>query len=422
MRLNTESIASDLRRHPAEVLPKLVEAMEWHRDRKPGGINPNELSLKHLAEGLVTTHDGTPCGREWVNSLDPRNGGISFQEAIAGVSTTQFANITGQLIFSSIMQGFQQEEFVASRMVATVPTKFTKGEKIPGISRIQDPGQDVLIVEENMPYKSYGFGEEFVQAPATVKRGLIVPVSKEAIFDDRTSLVTVRANEVGMIMGLNKEKRLLDMIIGATNTYQEFRRGMSSVTARTTYSTELVGGGWVNHLDNNGLVDWSDIDDAENLFAEMVDPSTGEPIIMSGKTLFVPQQKRATANRIISATEVRETSNTNTQTNGGNPLQGLGISVQSSRQLYARLTATDGLGQTATDAKGYWFYGDFNGAFAYYENWPITTAQETENSAAAFDHDIVMRFKASERGAATVTEPRKVIRSRTLAVSSSSGA
>jgi hypothetical protein len=47
-----------------------------------------------------------------------------------------------------------------------------------------------------------------------------VPVTKEAIFFDRTHLVLSRAAEVGEVLGLNKEKRLIDLVIGAKNNYK----------------------------------------------------------------------------------------------------------------------------------------------------------------------------------------------------------
>ena len=44
------------------------------------------------------------------------------------------------------------------------------------------------------------------------------------------------------------------------------------------------------------------------------------------------------------------------------------------------------------------------------ENWPITVTQAPPNSEAEFTHDIVARFKASERGAAAVLNPRYVVK------------
>ena len=101
---------------------------------------------------------------------------------------------------------------------------------------------------------------------------------------------------------------------------------------------------------------------------------------------------------------------------GANPLMDLSITMATSRQLHKQLQAQFGL--DASDAGGYWFYGD-PAAFAYMENWPITVVQSPTNSEAEFTQDIVVRFKASERGAPAVMEPRRIIRNRALATSGS---
>ena len=55
------------------------------------------------------------------------------------------------------------------------------------------------------------------------------------------------------------------------------------------------------------------------------------------------------------------------------------------------------------------FLGDFKKAFAYMENWPITVTQSPLGSEADFNQDILIRFKASERGAAAVPEPSSLV-------------
>jgi len=44
------------------------------------------------------------------------------------------------------------------------------------------------------------------------------------------------------------------------------------------------------------------------------------------------------------------------------------------------------------------------------ENWPITVTQAPQNSEAEFNQDIVAQFKASERGAAAVINPRYIVK------------
>ena len=81
--------------------------------------------------------------------------------------------------------------------------------------------------------------------------------------------------------------------------------------------------------------------------------------------------------------------------------------VVESRLAYRRIVAA---GVAAADAKKWWFIGDFRKAFAYMENWPITVTQSPPSSEAEFNQDIVVRFKASERGAAAVINPRYVVK------------
>jgi len=81
--------------------------------------------------------------------------------------------------------------------------------------------------------------------------------------------------------------------------------------------------------------------------------------------------------------------------------------VVESRLAYRRILAG---GTAAVDAKKWWFIGDFRRAFAYMENWPITVTQSPAGSEADFTSDIVLRFKASERGAAAVINPRYVVK------------
>jgi hypothetical protein len=232
---------------------------------REGHLKPEDFSIRDLAEALV------PDGREWVRMLDPRSaGGVTVLESSDGVDVTAFLNITGQVIYSKIMEAYTQEAFTISKLVDTIPTRLD-GEKIPGISRVADSIDDI---GPGMPYPHLGFGEDYIETPSTTKRGFIVPVTKEAIFFDRTHLVLTRAAEVGEVLGLNKEKRLIDLVIGVTNNYK---------WKGTTYNTYQGATPWINTLATNELVDWTNVDKAEQLFADILDPNTGEPVLVRGR-------------------------------------------------------------------------------------------------------------------------------------------
>ncbi len=353
-----------------------------------GELRPEDFSLRDLAEGLV------PDGHEWVRLMDPRSGGsVRLLEAGEGVDATAFLNVASQVIYSKIMEAYSQEAFTISKLVETIPTRLD-GEKIPGIGGLAAGDH---VVHPGMPYPSVGFGEDYIETPSTTKRGYIVPVTKEAIFFDRTHLVLSRAAEVGELLGLNKEKRLVDLVIGATNNYK---------WQGTSYNTYQAATPWINVKTNNELVDWTDVDAAEQLFADMLDPNTGEPVLLAANTVLVMPAYKHAAHRVFHALEVRLTgTSAATTTLAANPLSN--YQVLDSRLAYRRVIAA---GTAADDAKKWWFLGDFKKAFAYMENWPITVTQSAAGSEADFNQDIVVRFKASERGAAAVLNPRFVVK------------
>ncbi len=348
---------------------------------------PQDFSLRDLAETLI------PDGAAWVRRLDPRQtNGVALLEAGNGVDVTAFMNIAGQMVYRQILSAYEHESFVLSRMVSTISTRMD-GEKIPGVTGLKE--QDAPI-GPGMPYPNLGFGEDYIETPPTEKRGFIVPITREAIFFDRTHLVLQRASEVGELLALNKEKRLADLVIGETNNYKW--NGINHDTYQTTTP-------WSNIVSSNPLEDWTNVDAVEQAFANMLDPTTGEPVILRGTQVLVMPAQRHAAHRVFNAQTLDYTA-AGTTTTVANPLGH--YQIAESRVAYRRLLAA---GVSAENAGKTWFVGDFKRAFAYMENWPITVTQAAANSEADFTQDIVVRFKASERGAAAVLNPRYVIKS-----------
>ncbi len=369
---------------PDKTVRHLQEALEQ------GHLQPEDFSIRELAEATLTS--------ERVRQMDPRNGCTALLEAGEAVDVTAFSNITGQVIRSKILQAYEQEAFVISKLISTIPTRLD-GERIAGIGRVTNEAAEVA---PGMPYASLGFGEDYIDTPQTTKHGFIVPVTKEAIFFDRTHLILQRAAEVGEVLGLNKEKRLVDLVIGGTNNYKW--KG----TSYNTYSSTGTApdGSWINVTDQE-LIDWTDVDAAEQLFADILDPNTGEPVLIQATTVLVMPAYRHAAHRVFNAAEITHTTAGDAITTySANPLGR--YRVEESRLAYRRIIAS---GQTAAAAKKWWFIGDFKKAFAYMENWPITVTRSPASGEAEFSQDIVVRYKASERGAAAVINPRYVVKS-----------
>ncbi len=362
----------------AKTVEHFSEALE------NGDLKADDFSIRDLAEGLV------PDGSRWLRELDPRNGNIGTPLLEDGSST--FLNIAGKVIESKILESYNQEVFAVSKLVATIPTRLD-GEKIPGAASLAD-GATVILPGE--AYPTVGFSEDYIETPNTTKRGLIVPVTKEAVFFDRTHLILSRAAEVGETLALNKEKRILDVVLGVTKTYK------SNGTLLDTYSSAATP--WKNLLAGNKLEDWTNIDAAENLLGAILDPTTNEPILIEPDVLLAMPGKRHVAHRLLHASEITYSDSASSAMSAiSNPFSR--YNLVTSRLAQRRLVAS---GLTETVAADVWLLGNFKKAFAYMENWPITVTQSAAGSEADFTQDIVVRYKASERGTPAVINPRYV--------------
>jgi hypothetical protein len=361
---------------------------------KGGHINPDAFSLREAALEFM--------GREWVDGLHPKRWRNRLTEASgAVVAYSQFSNITGQIAFSTIMQGYDLPEFVFSKVVPTKSTDILDTEKIPGIAEI---GDEFTTVEEDDEYPFVGTSEDWIEVAAKTKRGAIVKVTKEAILGDRTGLLLERCRRLGQWLGLNREKRIIDAVIdengGATSIVN---RGHRYHWKGTSYATFQASTPWVNIKTSNGLVDWTDIDNAWLLLTQMTDPYTGEPIWNEPTHLIVTPQNYHVASHVLRATQVRRDTNNSagtldTTTVGPSPIAGSNWTILSSALLAAR-AGTD------TD----WWFGNPAAAVNYYSIWDMETEELGTDSAEAFRRDVMMQFKASEMGAAAVVQPRALI-------------
>ena len=80
---------------------------------RSGDLKPEDFSIRELAEATLSA--------ERVRRMDPRSGGVCLMEAGDGVDATAFSNITGQIIESRILEAYNQEAFVLSKLVGTIP-------------------------------------------------------------------------------------------------------------------------------------------------------------------------------------------------------------------------------------------------------------------------------------------------------------
>lgn len=323
----------------------------------------------------------------------------ALTEAEGAVNTSAFLNITGQIVYSTVLDAYQSEDFVFSKLIPEQPTVFLQGEKIAGVTRI---GNEVAVRNEGDPYALAGVGEDWIFTPPIQDRGFIVPVTWEAVFSDRTGQLMERIRETAYWSGYEKEIRAIDCVIDENVTKHRYNwRG----TTIATYGDNSGTHTWDNLAAQNGLVDWTNINSAEVVFNAITDPYTGAPTLWEPKHLIVTKQLEQTARRVISATEIRvaspgyATTGNPTQTIAANPFHNK-YELVTSRLLAQRL-AVD------TD----WFLADVSKMAKCMVAQKMQTMQAPSGAPEEFHRQIVAQFRVNERCEYVVTQPRAAVKS-----------
>jgi hypothetical protein len=390
-------ILEDYRKHPAEADRALNECV------KEKVYTADDFSFKALAYETVGKGIVEACAGDKRNLFT-----VALQEHAGAVSTAAFKDIAGQFVFSMMLPEYTSEEFVFTKIIPERQSEFTF-EKAIGLSGI-GPGTDSeWVVPEGEPYNYAGFGPNFINLPETVKRGKIVPVTREAIFFDRTNKVRDYAKSIGYWLGYNREIRAIDCIIdenaGAKSAAMGGHRYHWLGNSIATYGDNSGTHSWDNLVASNALVDWTDIDAIEQVMNTLVDPFTGAPIATTPTTIITTRELKQTVGRILTASQLHVL--TPGYATSGNPTVNIQNNPYSGavRHLWSALLAQ----RMATDTT--YYYGTPEKAFIYVVNFPFQQQTAPPNSDDEFERDIVLKCRADERGAYGTIEPRHMVKS-----------
>ena len=320
-------------------------------------------------------------------------------EAEGAVSTAAFLNITQQWVYQTVLDSYQSEDFVFTKLIPERPASSLDGEKIAGLTEV---GDELAVRNEGDPYALAGFGENWVFTPGIQDRGMAIPITWEVLFNDKTGQASDRGKNVGKWAGVNQEKAAIDCVIDENTTRHRYNwRG----TVIASYGNNSGTHSWDNLEASNALVDWTDLNNAEQLFNNLVDPFTGEPIVMGdARHLLVTWGMQPTADYVLKSTQVNlsiggyATSGNLTQYQGENRWKNK-YQVVSSRLLASRL-ATD------TD----WFLGDVGAYARCMVAEPMRVVQAPANNEAEFWRRIVQLYRVNYRKQYAVVEPRAMVR------------
>lgn len=359
-----------------------------------GRRRPEEFSLPTLAEAIG--------GRELLEYYRERatRSDVLLTEAPITpqlqLNVNLFTAAVGGLVEAKVLEAFQNARLVGDQLVTITPTN-KNGEKMIGLAGIElAEGDQGRLPGE--PHARGLFGDRWIETPELREKALAVEVTQEAVIYDLTGDILRMAASVGETLAYQRELEVLRTVCGVDNTYNY--KG-------TAYNTYQASTPWINSHANPAST-YADIDEARELFRNMVDPETGYRILVNPTTLLFDEAAEATWHKILNSTELRIT-DSNLQTLV--PPQPFARSGQ--YNLVPSVIMRDVLvasGIDAANAKQYWFFGDPKRAFAWMEAWPLRVMQAPQNEQVMMDRGLVAVYFANYRGRAAVLEPRYMTR------------
>lgn len=362
-------------------------------------IRPDEFSLTDLACHLLEA-GGQPIGWDGVRDIARRPDQWRLLESAGSVSSAAFRAITHRIVSAAVLEGASVPATPLRSRLRVVTGRVREGE-FPAPTMPLAQGRTIGDIGEAEEYPIMPvYGYRMRSLPAR-KKGAQIPITREAIVADDTGSVLEAARRVGEAIMQTCEDLCADLVGGyIANCVIERLPGASSDTTSNLY---LSSGAWTNEQ-VNALADWTDLDDAEALLQGNVLPNTDRPPVLTRRTLIVPTMLGTLAFRILNAIETR--SGTSSVVVAPNPQSVQQVELIVSPHLYHRAVAA---GASTAQARGRWYYGDLDQAFAYYEIWPLEVAEDATPDSR-WTHDIWMRFTASEYGIPVVLQPRIISR------------
>ena len=382
--------------------------------KAPGSCRAEEVSLRHLAEAVF--------GYEGVEEYLHPQSGLDFgnrQLLEAAIDPTAFLNIStfnlgvAGLINAQIMERYESPEYIGRSLVSIKPTNQNGHKRIrpARISPVDKASKGRLPGEM---HGEVGFGEMYQSTPETVEQALKVVVTREAAYFDLTGDVLESAGEVGDELAYGQEKDIADTVLGVTSLSSRYNFN------GTTYETYQLTSPWINDK-VNAFADVTSIDTARQLFVAMTDPATGREIQINGLNILCFPAKELTMRNQLFGPSIQIGTQLNSNfpsyyTGSTNQLNTVGRGTYSLTPLTSvwrnRATSSSGLSLAGSTADGYYYVGDFQKAFEWEENWPLTPWQASADELTMKDRGLIAVYGANYRGIMFVKEPRYVVRNK----------
>ena len=343
-------------------------------------INPRRVSLKSLAEALISFQYDKPFS--WDASPD------RIREAL---NSTHFPWITGELIHNMLVEGYQIWKMAVEPLVEEFDSTAAQYEYFAGIRAGKMPTK----VHQGEPYQERSFDEKECRCELA-KFGEIVNMTRELILADQTNEVMAFAKNNGEKLG----KILHRMVIQTITDTARTDLGESTSTAlyyagsaQTVYSDDHSAiDGQTNDNSSTGVINATGAEAAYTLMAGMKDEA-GDEILVDPSVVLTAPSVFPTAWKFFSTPLPYEPGSSNLtpsfwKDGGGGKIMPI---------------------QSPYITSPYWYLGNPKRQTRLYWGWRMETSSQGGASDAAFDRDVIARFKSSMKFGVALSDYRYMI-------------
>lgn len=360
------------------------------------GVNPKEIcdkvkadmAAKKVPDRAFSISEMLDCvkmpdGRSalsWIKGRVHAQAG-NYRVLQETITTSLFTSLMTDKLSGLINEGYAEVEDVASQLVtpynATMDT-----ERINGINQ----EDNIKEVPEGGDYSHATNWDETSVTAATRKFGEIIEITRETALFDKTGMIMDRARRLGQAMQRHRQKRIIEKVTDKNSTTL-YKNGTATTLFNTTAWSENT---WpcLTAILSNGLSKYEEALNAvyNNFNGKRDLKGTRISVVSTGPILLCAANDEAKAWSLKNTISTPDNSKNMVQMYGpGAPRND--FKVLSSPYL---TDTTDG----NWDA-GDWWFGWPQRQFREFIWWDTEVLTQSETSDAAFERDLLYRYKVS---------------------------
>jgi hypothetical protein len=346
-------------------------------------VNPAPFSIRAIAEATIPQWEHVKQG--------------SVKRIYEAMVSSAFPNITGALIHSRLIDGYAYEVGAINELITEDTAIDYPDSRVVGYGA----GEDLDLVPEGKLYTDTILTEKNILV-RQAKFGKMIELTREMVLYDKTNQVVSRARAIGEKMGAHRAKMIIQTIemlprtkLGeSTSTLRNFVYDGTAITKAQFYATThaTVIDKQVNSNTHTTALSTAGMNEAYTLLAGMVDED-GENITVRPTHVLVHPNNEASLDQLLHSQYQYDTADRALNPYGTG---GIRAGLRPVSSVYI-----------ATNTN--WYLGRFPTQVLWHWGWRPETLAQGSGSDAAFERDVVNRFRVGYMGGCAHQDYRYII-------------